>query len=174
MEKYILAFVRGSGSGSVVSIFSSFLQYQHPVIKIHSFEHETTVTYISWVESKLTSRQTNTIQNEINGCLRQPKNDVNLIRYSCDKFEKFGGEVHLCGKIKTSEQKKTVLKSILTHPAYRGYTRIMVNLRTLFELLFGVKCFHKLARFNFLANDSISFIKCGNVCTVCSRFRNKL
>ena len=58
--------------------------------------------------SKLTSRQTNTIQDEINGSLWQPKNNVNLIRYrhSCDKFKKFGAEVHLCGKIKTSGQKK--------------------------------------------------------------------
>ena len=40
--------------------------------------------------SKLTSRQNNAILDEINGYLWQSKNGVNLIRYSCDKFEKFG------------------------------------------------------------------------------------
>ena len=63
--------------------------------------------------SKLTSRQNNVllmqdkqIQDEINGCLWQPKNDINLIRYSWNKFEKFGTAVHLWGKTKSSEQKQ--------------------------------------------------------------------
>ena len=88
-----------------VSIFSNFLQYQHPLIKTHLFKHKKIATYIGWVVLKLNSRQNNIIQDLINGCLWQPKNDVNLIRSSCDKFQKFGAMVHLCGKIKTSEQK---------------------------------------------------------------------
>ena len=81
---------------TVVSIFSNFLQYQHLLIKKHSFENEKIVTYVGWVMSKLTSRQNNTIQDEMNGCLWQPKNDVNLIKYSCDKFEKFDAAMYLC------------------------------------------------------------------------------
>ena len=46
----------------------------------------------------------------------------------------------------------------------------MVNKNTLFELSFGVKCFHEFARFNFLTNDSISSLKS---CILCRRFRNK-
>ena len=46
---------------------------------------------------RLTLRQTNIIQDEINSCFYQSKNAVNVVRHSCDKFEKFGAVVHLCG-----------------------------------------------------------------------------
>ena len=69
---------------------------------------------------RLTSRQNNIIQDEISGCLYQPKNAVNLIRHSCDKFEKFGAVVHPCGIVRA---KTSALRSILTYPAYRrGHT----------------------------------------------------
>ena len=56
--------------------------------------------------SRLTSQQNNAIQDEINGCFWQPKNAVNFIRQSCDKFEKFGAVVHLCSKVNSSEQEQ--------------------------------------------------------------------
>ena len=37
---------------TVTYVFCSFLHYQHPLIKIHLFKHETTVTYVSWMVSK--------------------------------------------------------------------------------------------------------------------------
>ena len=71
--------------------------------------------------SRLTSRQNSIIQDEINGCFYQSKNAVNLIRHSCDKFEKLGAVVHPCGIVRA---KTSVLRSILTHPAYRRGHRI--------------------------------------------------
>ena len=68
---------------------------------------------------------------------------MNLIRHSCDKFEKFGAVVHPCGIVRT---KTSALRSILTHPAYSRNHTIYQNI--LFELLFGVKRFRKFAKFN--------------------------
>ena len=48
--------------------------------------------------------------------------------------------------------------SPLSSFAVFGRTLITVNENNSFELLFGVKCFHEFARFNFLTSDSISQI----------------
>ena len=70
--------------------------------------------------SRLTSRQNDIMQDEINGCFNQPKNAVNFIRRSCDEFEKFGAVLHPCRVVRV---KTCTLRSILTHPAYRrGHT----------------------------------------------------
>ena len=70
--------------------------------------------------SRLTLRQNNIIQDEINGCFYQSKNAVNLIRHSWDKFKKSGAVVHPCG---IARAKTSALRSILTHSAYKkGHT----------------------------------------------------
>ena len=69
---------------------------------------------------KLTSRQKNIIQNEIDGCFYQSENAANPIRHNCDKFEKFGAEAHPCVIVRA---KTSALRSALTHTAYRrGHT----------------------------------------------------
>ena len=47
---------------TVASIFSKFLQYQHPLTKTHSFELEKLVTYVGWGVSKYSKLQDKIIQ----------------------------------------------------------------------------------------------------------------
>ena len=47
---------------TVASNFSNFLQYQHPLIKTHSFELEKLVTHVGWGVSKYSKLQDKIIQ----------------------------------------------------------------------------------------------------------------